>query len=168
MEPERRGVTYTLTATVCSVDDGTVAADGYGDHGSGGFCDGPSGITDPNPDDYKRITIDVKWKDGSTTHTARQEAVINNPGSAFAPAIKSLVPSTGSATTNPPITNPAVTSVTFTAATTSRPEGVRWSLDNVEVANATRSVASPLVWTFVWPTPSSPVDGTYLVSAEAY
>ena len=162
---KRRNITYTLTAKVCSVDDGTIASDGYGDHAGGAFCETTSGTTDPNPDDYKRVTVDVTWNDGTATHTARQEAVINNPGSAFAPAIKSLVPSTGTATTNPPITNPAVTSVTFTATTTSRPEGVRWSLDNVEAGAAT---GSQLTWSFVWPVPISVVDGTYLVSAEAY
>jgi prepilin-type N-terminal cleavage/methylation domain-containing protein len=164
---KRREVTYTLNATVCSVDDGTLAADGFGDHMGGFFCtdSASTGSSDPNPDDYKRVSVVVTWEDGATTRSTRQEAVINNPGSAFAPAIKTLVPSTGSLTTNPPITNPATTSVTFTATTTSRPQEVKWALDNV---NAGTAGGSGLVWTFTWSTPSTVADGTYLVSAEAY
>ncbi len=164
---KRREITYTLTASVCSVDDGTLPADGFGDHGGGFFCpDSDSqGTSDSNPDDYKRVVVAVTWKDGSRTLSARQEAVINNPGSAFAPAIKSLVPSTGSPTANPPITNPATTCVTFTATTTSRPQQVKWALDNVGAGTAT---GSQLNWTFAWSIPSTVTDGTYLVSAEAF
>jgi prepilin-type N-terminal cleavage/methylation domain-containing protein len=168
----RRNVRYTVSADVCSVDDGTITADGYGNHTGGFFCadSATEGSADANPDDYKRVAIDVTWKDGSKTLTARQEAVINNPGSAFAPAIKSLVPSTGSATSNPPITSPSMTSVVFTATTTSKPEGVRWALDNVAAGTAG---GSQTTWTFTWQIPNATqpntvVDGTYLVSAEAF
>jgi prepilin-type N-terminal cleavage/methylation domain-containing protein len=163
----RRNIVYTLNATVCSVDDGTLTSDGYGNHAGIDFCadSGTQGTADTNPDDYKRVAIDVTWKDGTRTLSARQEAVINNPGSAFAPAIKTLVPSTGSLTTNPPVTSPSTTSITFTATTSSRPAEVKWFLDNVESGRAT---GSQLTWTFNWPIPSSVSDGTYLVSAEAY
>jgi len=163
----RRNIVYTLTANVCSVDDGTLASDGYGNHAGIDFCadSATTGTSDTNPDDYKRVTVDITWKDGTKTLTARQGAVINNPGSAFAPAIRTLTPSTGSLTSNPPVTSPATTSITFTATTSSRPADVKWFLDNVESGHAT---GSQLTWTFNWPIPNTVSDGTYLVSAEAY
>ena len=159
----RRNVTYTITATVCSVDDGT-AGDGYGTHAGVVFCtdSATEGTTDTNPDDYKRVKIDVTWRNGSATLLAKQEAVINNPGSAFAPAVKTLTPSTASPVTS--VTN----SITFTVTTSSRAEGVRWTIDNVEQPPATATNAGKTAWTFTWNTPADVVDGTYLIGAEAY
>lgn len=169
---KRRNVTYTLTPSVCSVDDGTLTSDGLGDHTGGSFCadSAATGTQDNNPEDYKRVSVLVTWKDGDRTLEARQEAVINNPGSAFAPAIRTLWPSTGAYTSNPTITNPSVTSIVFRATTTSQPSIVKWQLDNVEAGNATGAGTS---WEFTWAIPqqSQPghiVDGTYLVSANAY
>ena len=159
----RRNIVYTVTATVCSVDDGTLATDGYGTHAGVAFCadSATEGTTDNNPDDYKRVKLDVAWQDGSRSHTARQEAVINNPGSAFAPAVKTLTPSTAS-----PVSS-TVGSITFTVTTSSRAESVRWTIDNVEQTPAVASNTARTQWTFTWNTPPSVVDGTYLIGAEA-
>ena len=35
---KRRDITYTLTPSVCSVDDGTLTSDGLGDHTGATFC----------------------------------------------------------------------------------------------------------------------------------
>ena len=160
----RRNIMFTVTASVCSVDDGTLASDGYGGHSGVAFCADSTteGTTDSNPDDYKRVKLDVAWQDGSQSHTARQEAVINNPGSAFAPAVKTLIPSTAS-----PV-GTTVGSITFSATTSSRAEGLRWTIDNVEQAPATATNTGRTAWTFTWNTPSGVVDGTYLIGAEAY
>ena len=159
----RRNVLYTVTASVCSVDDSS-AGDGYGAHAGVVFCtdSATEGTADTNPDDYKRVKIDVSWKNGSATLNARQEAVINNPGSAFAPAVKTLVPSATS-----PITT-STNSITFTVTTSARAEGVRWTIDNVEQPPATATNAAKTQWTFTWNTSASIVDGTYLIGAEAY
>jgi Tfp pilus assembly protein PilV len=160
----RRDITYTVVASVCSVDDGTLEPDGYGNHAGGFFCADSTtqGTTDTNPDDYKRVALDITWKDGGQTRTARQEAVINNPGSAFAPAIKTLTPNVAS-----PV-GTAVSSITFAATTSSRAEEVRWTLDNLVQPPATPTNSARTSWTFTWDTPASVVDGTYLVGAEAY
>jgi type II secretory pathway pseudopilin PulG len=160
----RRGITYTLIPSVCSVDDGSVAADGYGDHTGGSFCSDSTttGTKDTNPDDYKRVKIDVTWKDRTLTRTARQEAVINNPGSAFAPAIKTLVASPVS-----PVTTTATTAINFTATTSSKAQRLTWGLDNVEQGTGTASSAAGTTWTFNWNI-ASVSDGTYLVNAQAF
>lgn len=159
----RRDIEYTLSATVCSVDDGTTA-DGYGDHTGGFFCADSNiqGAFDSNPDDYKRVTLNVTWKDGTKTRTARQEAVINNPGSAFAPAIRTLV-------SNPltPVTNAAVKTIAFTATSSSRATVAKWSLDNVVQGDATSASSAGITWNFTWDI-TNVVDGTYLVGAEAF
>jgi Tfp pilus assembly protein PilV len=162
----RRNITYTVTANVCSVDDGTLTSDGYGNHSGVDFCadSATEGTTDNNPDDYKRVRLDVSWRNGSQTLSARQEAVINNPGSAFAPAVKTLTLPSGLSS---PVTS-SVSSITFTVTTSSRAEGVRWTIDNVEQAPATATNTAKTTWQFTWDTSSSVVDGTYLIGAEAY
>jgi Tfp pilus assembly protein PilV len=116
----RRGITYTISSNVCSVDDGTVATDGFGNHSGGSYCPDSTttGTADSNPEDYKRVWIDVTWESGSETKTVRQQGVINNPGSAFAPAVRGLTANPA----GPTITNASLASVTFTATTSSRAE----------------------------------------------
>jgi prepilin-type N-terminal cleavage/methylation domain-containing protein len=159
----RRDIEYTVTVNVCSVDDGTTA-DGYGDHTGGFFCvdSNVQGVADKNPDDYKRVTLNVTWMDGAQTRTARQEAVINNPGSAFAPAVKQLVPNNAS-----PITNELIKVITFTATASSRATVVKWALDNVVQGDAASASGTGITWTFDWNI-QDVVDGTYLVGAEAF
>jgi prepilin-type N-terminal cleavage/methylation domain-containing protein len=164
-EIKRRGITYTVTATVCSVDEGGLGADGYGDHTGGFFCadSTTTGTTDTNPDDYKRLAITVSWKDGSRTGSVKQEAVINNPGSAFAPAVKTL-----SASPNPPIINTGsvitTTQIVFTATTSTSAQQVTWSVDGVERG----TINGPgNTFNFTWDL-NGVVDGTYLVSVDAF
>ena len=162
----RRGITYTLVPSVCSVDDGTVATDGYGNHAGATFCADSTltGTLDSNPEDYKRVAFNVTWKDHGETRTARQQGVINNPGSAFAPAVKTLT-STPAGTT---ITNPSVASIAFAATTSSRAEDFQWALDGVTQGSAAPTTTGRTAWAFTWQTPSSVVDGTYEIAAEAY
>ena len=162
----RRGITYTLVPTVCSVDDGTVATDGYGNHSGGSFCADSTtqGTADSNPEDYKRVAINVTWQDRNETRTARQQGVINNPGSAFAPAVKTLTSTPAGAT----ITNPSVASIAFAATTSSRAEDFQWALDGVTQGSAAPTNTGRTAWSFTWQTPSTVVDGTYEIAAEAY
>jgi Tfp pilus assembly protein PilV len=159
----RRGITYTIVPTVCSVDDAT---DGLGTHTGLDMCADSTGTgtADINPDDYKRVALDVTWRDGATTWSARQQAVINNPGSAFAPAVKTLVPTPA----GPTITSQAVTNIAFAATTSSRAEDFKWNIDGVVQGSATPVGASRTSWTFNWPVPLSVVDGSYQLGAEAF
>lgn len=166
----RRNVTFTMTARVCSVDDGTVPSDGFGDHTGGSFCPESvsTGTLDLNPDDYKRVSVTATWARAGRTYTATQEAVMNNPGSAFAPAIKTLVASPVSPLTSGP--GPGISQVIgFTATTSARPHDVRWALDGVDQRSAmlVTSDATHKTWAFSWNV-GNLVDGTYRVSVEAF
>ncbi|CAA9463933.1 MAG: hypothetical protein AVDCRST_MAG38-493 [uncultured Solirubrobacteraceae bacterium] len=166
----RRNVTFTLTATVCSVDDGTVAGDGYGSHAGGNFCadSTQTGTNDFNPDDYKRVAVTATWQRSGRTHSVTQEAVINNPGSAFAPAIRTL----DASLTSPVLSGPAPGSsqvITFTTTTSIPAHDVRWALDGLDRGSAwaVTSDAAKKTWKFDWDI-GGLVDGTYQVSATAF
>lgn len=156
---QRRGLEYEVTASVCSVD-GT--ADGLGDHTGGSFCtdSGATGNTDTNPDDYKRVAVDVSWQSAGSTTAVRQEAVINDPGSAFAPSVTVMTPTPSNVSQ---ITN--ATAIVFAPVkTSSKAQSVRWYVDNVQRGLAT---ASGNDWTFTWNL-AGVGDGTYQVRAQAF
>jgi len=155
----RRGIRYTVSASVCVVDD---PADGTGAHADLGACpeSGAPGSTDRNPDDYRRVRVTVSWGTASPDLRVEQVALVNNPGSAAGPAVTGL-------TLSPPTTSPitsAAPTVGFTATTSSPAAAVAWSVDGVVQATATGSSTS---WTFSWPV-AHLVDGTYLVTARAF
>jgi hypothetical protein len=172
----RRGFSYSITATVCSLDD---PRDGTGTHGGANFCSdsaysysaGSGTPPDPDPEDYKRVVIQVGWNG----HTVKQSTLIPNPGSAAGPAVTNLVPtSTSGATAVGP--SYSGTSVAFTATISVTPASVTWSRDGDTQGDASGSGTS---WNFTWPIgpatdpnqpldPSTVLDGTYLLGAQAF
>jgi prepilin-type N-terminal cleavage/methylation domain-containing protein len=170
----RRGFTYTVTATVCTFDD---ARDGGGDHAAGNFCGdsaSPSADPDRNPEDYRRVRVDVRWTAGGAEREAHQTLLINNPGSAGAPAVRTLEIEPGSATIAPAtnqVTAASGDTLQFGLTTSSRPATLHWLLDGASQAPITDG--SDLAWRFPWSlgpkdAEGSVVDGTYVVSAEAF
>jgi prepilin-type N-terminal cleavage/methylation domain-containing protein len=175
----RRGFTFTATATVCTFDD---ARDGGGDHAAGNFCADSAALSatpDRNPEDYRRVRVDVRWTVDGVEREVHQTLLINNPGSAGAPAVRTLViaPATAAiaAATNQVIA-PTET-LGFQLTTSSRPTTLHWLLDGASQAPITDG--ANLGWSFQWelgapgqdgtPDPEgSVVDGTYVVSAEAF
>lgn len=165
----RRGITFTISVKSCIMDDDN-PQDGIGDHTDAGeFCaDSPTTLTptDLNPDDYKRVSIKISYTRRTKTYDVRQTAIINNPGSAFAPTVRSLV------LTNPLLGAPytikdqSVTSADFKATVTPRAKYVRWSVDNVKQGNATGPAIDD--WTFRWTFGASLPDGAYLISAQGF
>jgi prepilin-type N-terminal cleavage/methylation domain-containing protein len=175
----RRGFTYTATATVCTFDD---ARDGGGDHSAGNFCAdsaSPSATLDPNPEDYRRVRVEVRWGIRGLEREVHQTLLINNPGSAGAPAVRTLVIDPVSASIAP-ATNQVIAptqTMSLRLTTSSRPTTLHWLLDGASQAPITDG--SNLSWRFPWqlgpsgsggaPDPvGSVVDGTYVVSAEAF
>ena len=175
----RRGITYTVTASVCTMDD---ARDGGGTHSAGGFCtdsvaqntpDTQTGNPDRAPEDYKRVRVEARWAQGTQTREAHQTTIVNNPGSAGGPAVRTLTLG-GSAS---PGTITSGTTLNFVLTTSSTPATLHWLLDGADQAPIT--AGSGLSWNFNWalgnagslgaPDPAgSAVDGTYIVSAEAF
>jgi prepilin-type N-terminal cleavage/methylation domain-containing protein len=169
----RRGVTFTVNATVCTFDD---ARDGGGDHSAGGFCTDSAALSadpDRNPEDYRRVRVEVRWSDRGVQRSVSQTQLINNPGSAGAPAVRTLVIAPGSATiaATGHVTAAGSNTLSFNLTTSSRPATLHWLLDGASQDPIT--TGSNLAWSFTWPlgapdADGSVVDGTYLVSAEAF
>jgi prepilin-type N-terminal cleavage/methylation domain-containing protein len=173
----RRSFTYTVSATVCTYDD---ARDGGGTHSAGDFCADSvaAGTADRNPEDYRRVRVEVRWEDRGTERTVHQTVLVNNPGSAGAPAVRTL----GIASTPPPVaidpdtdhvwdTVAAGDVIPFALTTSSRPATLHWLLDGTSQEPITNG--ANLSWAFGWPVGAagaegSVVDGTYVVSAEAF
>ena len=194
----RHGTTYTLTATACRVDD---SADSQGAHPASSdppYCAASTGSGDQNPDDYRRVTVDVTWTHKSLTRQIRQVVVVSKTRpSAFIPpqvrgvTLSSCVPGGGCNATalgggqvSPCYASTCTMSstacasggngncantVNFTVTTASSPTTVKWAVDGVVMGNASGSGDT---WTFSWSLgtsyPQSPVDGTYEISAQAY
>jgi hypothetical protein len=161
----RRGVTYTVDANVCIMDD---AKDGGGSRPSGlSFCSdsGPAGTADKNPEDYKRVTIKLTWKRTGATKTVTETGLVNNPGSATGPAVRSIIV----------VGTPAPYEITSTNATvplqlttSSKPTTINWTVDgSVQPTAPTQSGTTGLVWNASWDV-SAIDDGPYLISGEAF
>ena len=164
---QRRGTLYTIAATVCTMDDGK---DGGGPRPSGlSFCSDSvaAGTADKNPEDYRRVAVTVSWKRNNYTRKVVQSGLVNNPGSATGPAVRTLFVDSVSAPYE--ISNPATTSLLMKLTTSSKPTTVNWSLDGtLQPTMPTAVDATKLLWQFTWPTPATLDDGPYLVSAEAF
>lgn len=156
---ERQHTVFTVTATVCAVDD---PSDGAGAHDEGVYCadSAAAGTADRNPDDYKRLTVDLTWTIKNREHNVHQVAVVNHPGSAGGPAVSSLdvlAPASTNILTE-------LTNVGLTATTSGSATSVAFSVDGVATATATGSGS---LWNFTWPI-TELHDGTHLVTAQAF
>jgi Tfp pilus assembly protein PilV len=156
----RRNVTYTVDVSVCTIDD---IKDGLGAHDPAAYCGAPDGTADTNPDDYKRVAVSVSWSGGGPSARVKQSTVIDNPGSAAGPPVKTLTMTSPSLPPSTPITT-QVSSVLFDVTTGSSAVTVSWSVDGSVLGTASGSGSS---WSFSWPI-SQLYDGSYLVSAQAY
>src|SRR4051812_10056618 len=157
------GFTYTVTATLCSIDD---AADGYGARAGVTWCDTPpaGGAADSQPEDFKRVVVTVAWTLQGQTHSVRQTALLAKNGAPDLPIVNTLVLSNPTVSTpaNPTITTTATTA-TFTATATSTAQSVQYSVDGVNIGNATLSGGN---WTFTLSL-SGWTDGAYAIGARA-
>jgi prepilin-type N-terminal cleavage/methylation domain-containing protein len=154
---ERRKTVYTVEMSVCSIDDDQ---DGFGDIAGGNYCGGGGGTADRNPDDYKRVTVNVSWKSGSTTKSIKQAGLVNNEASSAGPAIEftSQTPSDTEITSN-------VSQVKFEVEAEADAVAIRFAVDGVLKGTANGSSA-----TFDWDIDTGGVhvpDGTYIVSVTA-
>jgi Tfp pilus assembly protein PilV len=173
----RRGVTFTVTASACIVDD---PVDGSGNHGGAGnpWCaDSASGGADSNPDDYRRLSFDVSWVQRSQTVHSKQATIVLNQRSSTSSSATPAVASLSYAAGNPcnptggcdltalsvgqispcySSCNPSATScggsncangVGFAVVTTGSPASVRWSVDGVDKGATSGSGNS---WNFTW------------------
>ncbi|HEX6388349.1 MAG TPA: Ig-like domain-containing protein, partial [Solirubrobacteraceae bacterium] len=145
--------------SVCAVDD---PSDGRGPHDTGVYCanSATAGTNDRNPDDYKRVTVDLTWKTHRRVERSHQVTVVNHPGSAGGPAVTelSIAPPASAKITSP------TGAVAFTANTSGSATSVAFSVDGAPSATANGTGTQ---WNFNWPI-ADLVDGTHLVTAQAF
>ena len=162
---KRKGVTFTITVDVCVMDD---PKDGGGPRATTAtFCSNsaPAGATDKNPEDYKRVAVTASWKEGARTRKTTQTGIINNPGSASGPAVRSIIPR---GYTSPYQVTTDVNTVTIDVSTSSKPTTMAWMLDGSRQSSAvTPNGSTGLLWQFDWNIKTLD-DGIYVVAAEAY
>jgi prepilin-type N-terminal cleavage/methylation domain-containing protein len=169
---------FSVSFTACSEDD---PSDGTGDHGpppasGGSWCAdvGPSGTTDSQPDDYKRVSVTVNQTGPRTTSPVQQTvAIYNRPTNG--PAISCLtVTGFGCPGTATGVYQQTTTSLTFDVTTTSPASAIQWTVNgNPPPANEIPAGAGdPYTLSygttssqFTWVLPAA--DGTYTIGATA-
>lgn len=168
---ESRGFVYTVTPTVCTIDD---PVDSLGEaDGEIGLCansdalgQGDSG-GDRNADDYRRVVVDLAWTlSGANPDSLVQTGVVTNPVGGLGPSVTALAPKTPATVE---VTSSATTSPSYDVTTSAVPASVTWSVDGARLGEASGSGTS---WTFSWPLGSADtpqfVDCAYVVQAEAF
>jgi type II secretory pathway pseudopilin PulG len=171
---ERRGITYTVKVKECAIDD---PKNGFGKH-ENAFKENPfckdkgeeEGTADPQPENLKRITVDVTWTAIGRTPSVHQVKTLTAAGGTpglTAGELELSVPKVGAPTAPVIITQPAENKLTFTVKSPKGTEGMSWSLDGVRQPTAPTFV-SGTEWTFSWSIPLATVsDGAYRIAAQA-
>jgi prepilin-type N-terminal cleavage/methylation domain-containing protein len=158
---ERRNQTFTITLSLCSIDD---SQDGYGNTTGGNFCTSHADTADLQPDDYKRLTVDVSWTRNGVTRNITQTGIVNNEASSAGPSVEFTDQTPGGLATTE-ITTPSP-NMTFTVQAQTGATAIRFAVDGVLIDTATSTTA-----TFTWKIDSGGThvpDGTYLVSVTAF
>lgn len=161
----RRGTLYTVSTTVCVVDD---PKDGLGARDAT-FCPSAvaAGTADTTPADYKRVTFDLTWTTQRRTERVRHATLVMN--SNRGPAIASIA-------TNPPGTTVVSSggSLAFTVATSGQLSRLEWYLDGAYRQDLASGITgSGTTYAFSWAlgtacTAGATTDGIYVVGAKAF
>ncbi len=165
------GVTYTVTAAECSIDD---PKDGYGVHDSTFCADSKTeysgtGTLDSQPADLKRVTVEVKWTAHGRNPVVRQVATFTAAGEATSLTASGLqlVSPLLNAPSAPVVENAATTELTFNVTAPSSATRVDWAVDGArQSSSATLEAKSETLWRFTWPI-SGLSDGAYQITAQA-
>jgi len=168
----QRGITYTVTVKECAIDD---PKNGSGNHFNSAaentFCQDPGekeGTVDKQPENLKRITVDVTWVAQGRSPDVKQVETLTAAGEAVGLTATTLQLSkpTVSAPTAPVIAaEPAGKELVFTVTVPAGTSAVTWSLDGVKQSPAP-TLEKGTTWTFSWPI-TGLSDGTYKISAQA-
>jgi type II secretory pathway pseudopilin PulG len=174
---KQRGFTYTVSVSDCSIDD---PKDGYGVHENkvtkeNPFCAESSTegteAEDPQPEDLKRITVDVTWPAIGRSPDVHQVEMLTAAGEAPGLSASGLhieLPAGYEVPTPVIATEPISNSLTFAVTAPSSTAAMRWSLEGAVQSPAPVLKSGTTTWTFTWSIPQPGVpDGTYQVSAQA-
>lgn len=161
----RRGFTYGVSVTWCTVDDGR---DGYGSHPSGtAWCAGGStGTTDGQPQDLKRVIVRTSYKaDGRTQPDLVQTGTFGSGGAAGGPKTPTLqiTSPTGLDAAAPVVTaNPSSGNVVF-QATSVGASTMKFTVDGADQTAGITNNGNG-TWTFNWNVVPLK-DGVYAIGA---
>jgi type II secretory pathway pseudopilin PulG len=160
----RRGVTYTVTASECSINDPKSPA---GTH-EGTYCNDPGELHEN--EDLKRVTVDVKWTALGRSPVVHQVATLSVAGeaiglSASALQLKEPVVGAPSTPTAPVISDAATSQLVFEVTAPTGTSAMNWSLNGSSQTPAP-ALSSGTTWTFTWPI-TGLSDGTYQVATQA-
>jgi prepilin-type N-terminal cleavage/methylation domain-containing protein len=169
-----RGFLYTVAPTVCSMDD---PKDSLGGHDEVGvtFCAdtdqmvGSPASVDRNPDDYRRVDVDLSWRAGTgPVDSTRQTGIVTNPVGGLGPTVTSLTQTSPSDLVTP-VEILSGRFAEYEAITSTDAEDVAWSVKGNRMGSAE---GADREWEFTWDlgeidTPSF-VDCTYVLQAQAF
>jgi prepilin-type N-terminal cleavage/methylation domain-containing protein len=164
---ERRGVTYTVSAQVCTFDD---PKDGLAATPPANACPTPAAVAgapaEVNPDDFRRVTYNVTWTIRGRSGKASHSTLVVNPAGGLGPRITQFDEPAAQITGDSiswGATQPLKLKSTMAAA-------VHWAVDVSGGAAGGGSTEWGFDWSFGTAFSSSTPwvrDGTYTVSAQA-
>jgi prepilin-type N-terminal cleavage/methylation domain-containing protein len=166
---ERRGVTYEIEASACTFDD---PKDGLSATPPANACPAAAAVAgapaEVNPDDFRKLTFEMKWTARGRAGHATQSTLIVNPSGGLGPRITEFG-EPGAQVTADTVEWGTMqpTHLTSTPAAT-----VHWTTDDLEAGDA---IGGPTDWGFTWNlgtrfSTTSPWvrDGVYTVQAQAF
>jgi prepilin-type N-terminal cleavage/methylation domain-containing protein len=184
-EISRRGIKYTVSVDACTFDD---PKDNIATTPPASVCTpqapvpAAAGALDPDiqPDDFRRVTVDLTWNTGRGDQTMKMVSLVNNPSGGLGPRITSFpdfatqVTSGNTATVNATTTNAG--SLRWNSDGTPNGAGdatggpnawqATWQLGAPAAGQDPASVAT---WASIQYTPGSTVfDGTYTITGQAF
>jgi Tfp pilus assembly protein PilV len=168
----QQAITYTVTVSECAIDD---PKNGYGVHKDKTlFCSDSQteGSAVTQPEDLKRITVEVTWSALGRTPGVKQVETLTAAGEAVGLGAIELhlvePPSSYNKNSTAPVitTEPASKELAFSVKAPVTATAVSWSLDGTTQTPAPLKSGSSEEWTFSWPI-TGLSDGTYQVSAQA-
>jgi prepilin-type N-terminal cleavage/methylation domain-containing protein len=176
----QRGIYYTMTLTVCSLDDDK---DDLGSRPSGvTFCADSLGppVTpkDRNPDDYKRVRVHLDWSTRATAHSVTQTSSIINPVGGLGPSVTGLTMTSPASSSSDEVriessSASPINSASFLATSSGFAADLNWSINGDSQGKAN---GGPTNWTFTWNFTKAGVDPNnivyydckYFVQADAF
>jgi type II secretory pathway pseudopilin PulG len=172
---ERRGFSYTVAVKECAIDN---PKDGLAKTHGSTFCKEPQeewkvgDKEDTEPEDLKRITVEVSWTLQKRTSTVTQISTLTAAGQAFGlTATKlELTSPVVSTPTTPVISAVATKTLTFSVSFPEGTSAIIWSLEGAkqeQLTPASKATSLTFSWTINEPAQKTYVeDGTYQVSAQ--
>jgi prepilin-type N-terminal cleavage/methylation domain-containing protein len=159
---------YTVSATVCRVDDDS---DGFGVHDTADptFCtdSATTGTADDKAGDYKRVAVTASWVSQGVTKSVKQVTLVPPGGTGDAPAVTDVHPTSPTGTTGQPLlitTQPSPSQVSFSATATNGPSYMTWLIDGTPNQTCppviTACSGSGASWAFTWPLGTPTIDNT--------